>query len=197
MSSALIFIPPIIITWILQKINKNSLLIILVIIICVTRLPQLYGKNYTLYSSDTYTFTHINLHSNNMNTIWTGETESYPIKRHKIEIIDGDGEILKKNIKNSSRFYTINAKTDLRVADYTFYFPGWNVYVDGQKSTIEFQDPNYRGVITYKVPAGKHDVVLKFEDTKVRSLGKITSIIFIFLTGGLFLLRKRLVKIFL
>lgn len=191
MSSALIFIPPIIITYIMQKLNKNFLVILLIALVCFLRYPQLYGKNYTLYPLNSYTFTPLNLHSNNMNTIWTGETEFYPIKKDKIEIIEGDGKILEKTVKNSSRHYVLDAKTELKVADYTFYFPGWHVYVDGAESPIQFQDPNYRGVITYAVPSGKHDVLVRFEDTKVRLLGKAVSAVFIVLLGVLFIFRKK------
>ena len=78
---------------------------------------------------------------------------------------------------------------------YTFYFPGWRVYVDGVKTSIEFQDPNSRGLITYNVSKGEHNVKIVFEDTKVRLLGKILSLFFIgvFLVAILF--RKR-IKLF-
>ncbi len=195
MFSAFIFIPPIIIIALLSKFNKNILIIAIVLLVCITRFPQLYGKNFTAYPQSTYTFTTINLHSNNMNTIWTGETETYPVKKEQIEIVGGEGKILSKTIKNSSRMYTIEAKTPLHIVDYTFYFPGWTLYVDGQKQEIQFQDPNYRGVITYTVPAGKHDIKLQFEDTKVRILGKVVSLIFVVIVAGLFITRKRLMKI--
>ena len=76
--------------------------------------------------------------------------------------------------------------------DYTFYFPGWKAYVDGKPATIEFQNPNYRGVITYLVPQGKHTVVLRYEDTKIRLLGKILTVSFLLFFIALILLRGKL-----
>jgi hypothetical protein len=62
------------------------------------------------------------------------------------------------------------------MADYTFYFPGWRAYIDGRETTIQFQDPEYRGVITYYVPSGEHRIDLLFTDTKVRKFGIVISI---------------------
>jgi len=61
-----------------------------------------------------------------------------------------------------------------RMIDYTFYFPGWKVFVDNKEVPIEFQDPKYRGVITYGVPSGKHTILLKFTNTKNTIISKYT-----------------------
>jgi hypothetical protein len=140
------------------------------------RFPQLYGKNYTLYSESKYYFTNENLHGNIMNTIWTGPTQDYPVKKEKPEIIEGKGIITSKYAQNSLRKYGVNAETNIRMVDYTFFFPGWRTYVDGKETEIQFQDPAYRGVITYNVPKGEHEVIVKFTDTKVRFIGKLISI---------------------
>lgn len=52
---------------------------------------------------------------------------------------------------------------------YTFYWPGWTAYVDGVETRIEVSDPE--GWITFQVPSGAHDVLLKLEDTPPRTLG--------------------------
>lgn len=176
--SVLIFIPPIILAYLVDKLQKKGMIVIfgLLILIAIIRFPQLYGKNYTVFENSYYGFTPENVYAVIMNTVWTGETRDYPIKPNKIDIIEGNGEILDKVVKNSSRNYTVMAKTPLRLVDYTFYFPGWNVYVDGRKTDIEFQDQKYRGVITYQVPVGRHAVTVIFENTKIRILGYGVSI---------------------
>jgi hypothetical protein len=132
-----------------------------------------------------------------MNTIWSGKSEDYPIKKEKPEIVDGNGTITKQTVKNSKRSYIVDAKTPLRMVDYTFYFPGWKAYVDGNPVSIEFQDPKYRGIISYNVPVGQHSIQLKFEDTKVRFLGKMMTLFFsgIFILG--FAFRKKLALLLL
>ena len=100
--------------------------------------------------------------------------------------------ITARNEHNSWREYIVNAATEIRLADYTFYFPGWKVFVDNTEVPIEFQDMNYRGVITYKVPQGKHSVLVKFTDTKVRFLANMISVISIGVLGLLIIFRKKL-----
>ena len=177
MMSSFIFLPPVLFAYYFKKINKPILAIVFILLIAFIRFPQLYGKNYTLHDQNYYYFTHINLHATEMNTIWTGETDDYPIKENKGEIIEGEGNILQRVEKNSWRKYSISASTDIRMVDNTFYFPGWKVYIDGKDTEIEFQDMNYRGIITYRVPKGEHNIYLKFTETKVRKFGNILSIL--------------------
>src|SRR5205814_5863695 len=57
MISGFIFLPPIIIVSFLQKLNKIYLVMLLVVFVCVARFPQMYGKNYAIYPSQSYYFT--------------------------------------------------------------------------------------------------------------------------------------------
>jgi hypothetical protein len=139
-----------------------------IVLVAWIRFPQAYSKNNTYHNLDRYYFTVANLHSVLMNTVWTGETADYPVKEVKGEIVEGEGELVITEVKNGYRDYQLSAETEVRMADYTFYFPGWKVYVDGVETPIEWQDPAYRGVITYRVPAGEHELSLRFEETRVR-----------------------------
>ena len=197
MLSAFLFLPPIIYAFFFSKIKNVYLVFIFIFIVAILQFPQLYGKNYIIYPKEEYYFTPYNLHSIQMNTIWTGKAEEYPIQKSKPEIIEGEGRIVEKIERNSSRNYVIDAMTDIRMVDYTFYFPGWKVYVDGNDTPIEFQDPEYRGVITYLVPQGRHVVELVFEDTRIRLAGKIASVFFFSILITLFIFRKRLAELFL
>ena len=174
--SVFIFLPPIIAAYLFSKVRSVGILLLFLFIICVVRFPGVYGKNYVVYSDQFYRFTPLNLHATVMNPVWTGRSEDYPIKEDKAAFIEGSGKISVIEQKNALRHYVVDTKDQAKIVDYTFYFPGWMLYVDGQKSTIEYQDPKYRGVITYSIPEGTHDVVLRFEDTRVRLLGKIVSI---------------------
>jgi len=72
--------------------------------------------------------------------------------------------------------YQIIAGNESRILENTLYFPGWNVYVDGIKTDIQFQDPDFRGLMTFMVPQGKHSIRIQFENTKVRSFSNMISI---------------------
>ncbi|HID62307.1 MAG TPA: hypothetical protein EYP49_06150 [Anaerolineae bacterium] len=45
---------------------------------------------------------------------------------------------------------------------YTFYFPAWRAYLDGQPIEIQITDPF--ALITVPVPAGEHELLLRFEN---------------------------------
>lgn len=194
MFTSIVYIAPLISAFLYDSvaINKKWIFTVVALSIIMLRFPQLYGKNYMQETQEKYYWTKINLHGNIMNTIWTGPTEDYPVKKFKGEIIEGKGEIIKRNERNSWREYEINSTTDVRLADNTFYFPGWKVYVDKKEVPIEFQDMNYRGVITYRVPQGKHNIVVKFTETKIRLLGDFISLFSLIILGLLIIFRKRL-----
>jgi len=52
---------------------------------------------------------------------------------------------------------------------YTLLFPGWHAYVDGEEVEIEPGRPE--GFITFWVPDGDHEVLVRFEDTPPRRAG--------------------------
>jgi len=56
---------------------------------------------------------------------------------------------------------------------YTYYFPGWRVYIDGERlpgRALRAEGPY--GLLTVDVPAGEHRVLLRWGDTPVRLAGK-------------------------
>lgn len=197
MLTGLIVIPPLLCAFLISKIKSKNIQIVIgvvvVLYVALLRFPQLYGKNYVIENKKTYTFTIDNLYAQVYNTIWTGPTQSYPVKKVKGEIIEGKGKIEKRVERNSWRTYEVIVKSpEIRLVDNTFYFPGWKVFVDKKEVPIEFQDMNYRGVITYRIPEGRHIVEVKFTNTKVRLLANIISILSIGTLGLLVIFRKRL-----
>ncbi len=164
--------------------SRKTLLVVLLSTLCIIRIPQLYGKNYAAFPESQYFHTISNLHSQNLNTIWSDNSEKYPPKTQQAAVLSGEAILLPTSLKNARRTYTINAAQPARLIDYTFYFPGWKVFVDGTEIPIEFQDMNYRGLITYQVPAGSHQISVVYTQTKVRALASYISV-FSFLTAAL------------
>lgn len=197
MLTGLIVIPPLLCAFFISKIKSKNIQVGMgvgiILYITLFRFPQLYGKNYVIENKRTYAFTIDNLYAQVYNTIWTGPTQSYPIKKVKGEIIEGKGKIVKRIESNSWRTYDVIAESpEIRLVDNTFYFPGWKVYVDHKETPIEFQDMNYRGVITYRIPKGEHTIEVRFTNTKVRLLANIVSLFSIGVLVLLIIFRKRL-----
>lgn len=93
----------------------------------------------------------------------------------EIEIIEGDARIEQIRRKTTKHEYQIIAREKTRIVENTLYFPGWNVLVDGKPATIEFQDPNYRGLMTFWLEPGEHNVTVVFGETKLRKFANIIS----------------------
>jgi len=69
----------------------------------------------------------------------------------------------------------VNSSAGTEVQFYTYYFPGWRGYVDGQE--VETHPTGSHGLITLEVPAGEHHVLIRFSDTPVRVLGTVVSVL--------------------
>lgn len=104
-----------------------------------------------------------------------------------MEIIEGEAEIEQIKRKTTEHFYQVKARRKTRLVDNTLYFPNWQVFVstkggpasgrDGQPAEIQFQDPAYRGLMTFNVPAGEHEVVVRFSETKLRLFANLVSLL--------------------
>lgn len=120
-----------------------------------------------------------------LNTTYYGETDliwsagpagSYP--KNRVEVIGGKSTILDFRKKSNLHTFTVDATGETQLVDHTQYYPGWNVYIDGKRlPDIQYQDPNWRGQLTFHVPAGVHSVRVIFEETKQRLLADLASLI--------------------
>lgn len=122
-------------------------------------------------------------------SVYNGTTdtgESAPIwsvrfmeKRAKAQalVVEGDAQIIPLSKNTTGREYKIVANEPSRILENTLYFPGWNVMVNGKAVPLEFQDPRYRGLITYFVPKGESSVVIRFSETKLRFVSNIITLV--------------------
>jgi len=87
-----------------------------------------------------------------------------PLRR--AAIIAGEGRILSQRSAGASAYAHVLAETPVRLRFYTYYFPGWQATVNGQPWTITADPPN--GLIGLDLPAGEHEVRLRFGSTPLR-----------------------------
>ncbi len=109
-------------------------------------------------------------------SIWTAGDPGEPAKA-QLELIGGKAKIENFKKKSTLHTFTINAQTNSQILDNTTYFPGWIAMVDGKRVPIEFQDMNHRGLITFRVPQGKHAIRLEFKESPIRLISDILSLI--------------------
>ncbi|MCJ7792896.1 MAG: hypothetical protein MUP45_02880 [Candidatus Marinimicrobia bacterium] len=122
------------------------------------------------------------------NTIWAGNPpESYPDQR--VAIIEGEGEVAQFTKQSNQQRFRVLAETEVNLVSRTIFFPGWRVFADQQPVPIEFQDQNYRGLITFRLPPGEHQVEIKFGRTKDRLISETISLVSfcLLIVGSLYL----------
>lgn len=126
-------------------------------------------------------------------SIWTaGDFSSIP--KTPYEVIEGKGKISLVKRKSNIREFNVHASTNLKIVDNTVYFPGWQVAVDGNKVPIQFQDPNYRGLITFNVPKGTHNIKVSFRESPIRLLADFISLAGLVFVIALFIWRSKIEK---
>ncbi len=92
----------------------------------------------------------------------------------KAAIVSGQGTILAQSHTANSAYARVRAEGPVRLRFYTSYFPGWRATVDGQPAAISADPPN--GLIGLDLPAGEHEVSLRFGATPARSAAAAASI---------------------
>ncbi|HXS14743.1 MAG TPA: 6-pyruvoyl-tetrahydropterin synthase-related protein [Candidatus Saccharimonadales bacterium] len=121
--------------------------------------------------------------------IWTqGQATAFP--KSPVEFAAGNGTVSRYWKNSYQQNFQVAAKTKSTLVDHTEYFPGWKVYVNGVQTPIQFQDQNYRGQITFQVPTGKSTIKVIFEETPLRLISDIFSLITLIGLAGLFVIRK-------
>lgn len=133
-----------------------------------------------------------------LNTTYYGETDvmwtSGPAKNYPkspVEFVAGTGKITEYKKRSTIHTFRAELQTDSTIVDNTVYFPGWKVYVDNISVPVEFQDINWRGLITFKAQKGQHAIKVVFEESPVRKIADYVSLLaFISLVGYYLFLRN-------
>jgi hypothetical protein len=96
--------------------------------------------------------------------------------KEAIEIAAGEASISRFKRTTTEHNYIVKANTPTRLVENTLYFPGWKVWVDGRQVEVEFQDPNYRGLMTFWVEEGMHEISVRFGETKLRKVANLIAL---------------------
>lgn len=115
------------------------------------------------------------------------EKKDIPINSFRIE----NGSMKVKEMENLSqtKTYKIQAETPGKIVINTFNFPGWEAYIDGQKTTIF--DKNRLKLITIQIPKGNHTLIVQFSNTPIRLFGNYITVLTIFSLIVVILLKRK------
>ncbi len=178
---------------IINSIRNQKIVYLVIITLLLTSF--LYTKTNVQNKKDDvyyYSYTGSTVYRGAASTIWSGG-DPFKTPENRVEIISGNGQINNLLIKSNLHSFRVAATSDVKILDNTFYFRGWRVKIDGQKVPIEFQDIDHRGLITFYVPQGEHRVEVIFEESPIRFVSNVVSLIAI--VGILFLFILLRVKV--
>jgi hypothetical protein len=108
--------------------------------------------------------------------------QTLPYNPNKIILLSGNAAIDKPFRRAASLGFRADVSQKANVKIGIFWFPGWTYYLDGKKRETGYDKES--GLILIEIPEGRHEILLKFEDTPIRGIGKIIS----FASLGLLLL---------
>ena len=101
-----------------------------------------------------------------------------PFDFRELPADDGAGEGLRLTVREAGPFgadLDVEAERPARVLFDRFYFPGWQVRVDGQPAPARPFGP--LGLLATEVPAGEHRLAVWFGETPLRSAADAASVV--------------------
>ncbi|MCC6454964.1 MAG: hypothetical protein IT328_08490 [Caldilineaceae bacterium] len=107
----------------------------------------------------------------------------------RLAIIQGSGEILSQYSRGSSGGGVVRVDGPATIRIHLYYFPGWQVQVDGQPVEARVSDPH--GLIEVDVSGGEHRIDVRMGSTPPRRAGTLTSWTTLLLLLGLWLYPSR------
>ncbi len=93
----------------------------------------------------------------------------------KADVMAGDVVIMKRRDRCEDLELQVEGAGKMRI--YTNWFPGWRAYVDGREMAVQRDE---EGLMFLHVPDGLHEIRVSFEDTRVRSLANLISLLSFF-----------------
>ncbi|CAN5783549.1 6-pyruvoyl-tetrahydropterin synthase-related protein [soil metagenome] len=91
----------------------------------------------------------------------------------RLSILKGAGKVLSNYSRGSSGGGVIQLEQPAVVRINEFYFPGWQVWIDGRLTPYRISDPY--GLIEVDVPAGEHHIDARMGSTPIRQVGAAIS----------------------
>ena len=94
----------------------------------------------------------------------------------QVSLISGNGqaELVKK--QNNKLEANLNIQESAKVQLHTMYFPGWELFINGQGSQLITNQLGLEGIIVAHVPQGSHQLTLEFKETPLRRKANLLTV---------------------
>jgi uncharacterized membrane protein len=158
--------------------KKLQLLTVLILIAAVLFISKDYlePKGYLYKPASFYTGVyHSTTDTGESAPIWSVRFMEHTPKAH-LEMLDGQATIKETGRTSTSHAYTVSVKKKTLFAENTLYFPGWSILANGAPVDIQFQDPHYKGIMTFRLDPGTYKIQAIYRETKLRLICDLISL---------------------
>ncbi len=178
--SLALFAPAVFVAFLISFLREKQKTIVLLLSVVV-----LLGFNFSYWQPKDYLLKPESYYEKATFTTTNDTGESAPIwsirrmeeqRGDNLEVIDGKVEI--EELKRNSTYHSYRLKVEekSRLVENTLYFPNWQIFANGKPVNLEFQDPRYRGLMTFDLEPGEYQLEVVFKNTKLRRLAEIVSL---------------------
>lgn len=112
------------------------------------------------------------------------------------KILEGKGELKAILRTTTEHSYLSFSKENLSIQENTWYFPGWELYIDNQTAELGYTRGIDPGIISFSVPSGLHKIDLIYKDLPYFFIAKVISVLTL-LTSLIFIIFLLLRKVFM
>ncbi|MFZ5535481.1 MAG: hypothetical protein ACOY3M_05035 [Patescibacteria group bacterium] len=153
--------------------RRRQIAVFLCIVGIITTVPMWRAKEYKQYPESFFT----GIYNSTTDTGESSPIWSVRFMERRPEsaayLIPSEGRITQGIRTSTVRSYHVETTGPVRFVENTLYFPGWRVTINGaplEADALQFQDPSYRGLMTFDLDPGSYDIRFVFSDTKLRSV---------------------------
>jgi len=93
----------------------------------------------------------------------------------RARLLAGDGDVRTLRSGGASVEVQVDSPTGATVQFYVYYFPAWQVFVDGEPTAARPEGPH--ALLTVEVPPGSHHLLVRYTDTFWGRWGKFISLL--------------------
>jgi hypothetical protein len=90
-----------------------------------------------------------------------------PVTRFDETALPAGASVVEADYGPNQARVVVETPARFRARYLAFYFPGWRTWVDGEPTEVTPTDPE--GLITFDVPPGRHEVIVRFGSTPTRT----------------------------
>jgi hypothetical protein len=122
----------------------------------------------------------------NLHNIWEKTPPISPL-----EVENGLATVSVISKTPTKHIYLLNVAKKSAFVENTYYFPGWNLYVNGKKHHFTYIDSQKSDKIRFVLLPGEYDVLLSFEATPIIKFANILSILGIIMLSSYLIIPQR------